>query len=296
MTQPADAARDEGPVATLGPHFAEAVQWASVLHRDQARKATRIPYVSHLFSVAALVLEGGGDETETIAAALHDSIEDLGVSRDEIARFFGDEVAEIVQGCTEEVDAGAPRDARNWHARKERYLAHLGDPSTSESVLLVSAADKVHNARSIVSELRRGEDVWSRFNAGRDDELWYYRSLVDVLDRRLGGPLAEELRATVAEMERLSVDAPTEGERHDVLFDGPGARVERIVSSAVLPDTIYDQAHDEWVLVLTGDAELEVDGESSTLLTGDSMLLPARRPHRVVRAAAGTTWLAVHLG
>jgi len=194
----------DGSVTTLGPHFAEAVQWASALHRDQARKATRIPYVSHLLSVAALVLEGGGTETEAIAAALHDSIEDLGVTREEIARYFGDDVAEIVAGCTDELDAGAPRDASNWHARKEWYLSHLDEPATSESVLRVSAADKVHNARSIVSELRRGEDLWSRFNAGRDDELWYYRSLVDVFDRRLGGPLAEELRATVSEMERLA--------------------------------------------------------------------------------------------
>lgn len=285
--------RETAPVVALGPHFAEAVQWASALHRDQARKSTRIPYVSHLFAVAALVLEGGGNETEAIAAALHDSIEDLGVTREEIARFFGDEVGDIVAGCTDEHDADAPRDASNWHARKEWYLEHLDDPHTSESVLRVSAADKVHNARSIVSELRRGEDVWSRFNAGADDQHWYYRRLVEVLDRRLGGPLADELRATVSEMERLAVDTPTEGERTEVLFDDSGLRIKRIVSSAHPADEVFDQDHDEWFIVLSGDATLDVAGEQVNLVAGDHLFIPAHRQHRVLRVAHGTEWLAV---
>jgi mannose-6-phosphate isomerase-like protein (cupin superfamily) len=286
--------RETAPITTLGPHFAEAVQWASALHRDQARKSTRIPYVSHLFSVAALVLEGGGSETEAIAAALHDSIEDLGVTREEIARFFGNEVGDIVDGCTDEIDAGAPRDASNWHARKEWYLAHLDDPDTSESVLRVSAADKVHNARSIVSELRRGEDVWNRFNAGADDQLWYYRKLVEVFERRLGGVLTEELRAAVSEMERLSLDTPAEGERTDVLFDQSGLRIKRIVSSAHPEDVVFDQDHDEWFIVLSGDASLDVAGTQVDLVAGDHLFIPAHQQHRVIRTAHGTEWLAVY--
>jgi (p)ppGpp synthase/HD superfamily hydrolase len=194
-----------------GNRFAAAVEWAVALHADQVRKGTNIPYVAHLLEVAAIVLHDGGPETEAIAALLHDAIEDAGVKPKRIKRRFGGKVARIVKACTETVDGklpsrhGAPRDASTWVARKTESLAKLRDPGTPEAVLRVRGADALANARAIVADLRRdGPITWQRFHAGAVDQLWYFRSLAIVLGDRRPGPLADELRATVHEMEQIS--------------------------------------------------------------------------------------------
>lgn len=210
-TDPADGA----PRVQPGPRFVRAVEWAATLHRDQARKGSDTPYLAHLLGVAALVLEHGGTEHEAIAALLHDSIEDAGATREQIRKRFGTLVARIVEDCTDVPLRGAKgtypkrarhaRDATTWMKRRRRSLRHLADPSTSESVLRVRAADSLWNARSIVADLRRhGPEVWTRFHAGAVDQLWYHRSVAVVLSRRLPGALTDELRATVTEMERLA--------------------------------------------------------------------------------------------
>jgi (p)ppGpp synthase/HD superfamily hydrolase len=218
----------------LGPRFARAVAWAAVLHGDQAKKADQaeddkgddVPYVSHLLGVASLVLEDGGNERQAIAAVLHDVIEDCGTTPKQVRARFGKKVARIVVGCTEadalvhhgrRARSGPKSRAPTWRRRKERYLAHLRDPATSRSVLRVAAADKLHNARSIVADLRRvGPDTWARLNAGAVDQLWYFRSLAVVLSARHPGYLSDELRAAVHEMERLA------GWWFDVGDDQPG--------------------------------------------------------------------------
>lgn len=191
----------------LSPRFDAALAFASERHRTQVRKGSGIPYVSHLLAVAALALEHGADEDEAIAALLHDFIEDQaedgpeGYARalGELETHFGARVAEIVAGCTD----GHGRVKAPWRERKEQYLAHLR--SASASVWLVSMCDKLHNARCIVADLRcvQGE-VWSRFKAGRDGVLWYYRSLVDVYRERGESPLLAELARTVDEMHTLA--------------------------------------------------------------------------------------------
>jgi (p)ppGpp synthase/HD superfamily hydrolase len=196
-----------------GPRFAHAVEWASALHAGQTKKGADTPYVAHLLGVAALVLDHGGSETEAIAALLHDSIEDAGVSPKQIRRRFGAKVARIVVGCTDVKVRGerAPtrarkrRSAKNWTKRKRRTVRHLADPRTPTAVVRVKAADTLWNAQSIVADLRRiGPEVWLRFHAGAVDQLWYYRSLSVVLSSRLPGALTDELRATIGEMERLA--------------------------------------------------------------------------------------------
>jgi (p)ppGpp synthase/HD superfamily hydrolase len=180
-------------VPALSPRFDEAVAYASALHRTQLRKSTRIPYVSHLLSVCALALEAGADEEQAIAALLHDALEDQGhrTSASEIARRFGDRVARIVVACSDTDDDYLP-----WRSRKEEYLEHL--ESAPEEVLLVSRADKLHNARAILIDLREhGETMWRRFHAGPAQQLWYYRSLADVFSRRLPGQQSDELVRTV---------------------------------------------------------------------------------------------------
>jgi (p)ppGpp synthase/HD superfamily hydrolase len=185
----------------LTARFDDALVYAAHLHRTQRRKGTDTPYLAHLLAVAALVLEYGGDEDEAIGALLHDAVEDQGGRRtgEEIRRRFGDRVAEIVYACSDTEHAIKPP----WRARKEAYLRHL--PAASPSAWLVSAADKLHNARATLADHRRvGDAVWTRFHAGCAGMLWYLRSLTDLFrtlpDPRLR-PLADELHRVVCELE-----------------------------------------------------------------------------------------------
>ncbi len=186
---------------TLSPRFDDALVFASRLHAGQVRKGGDIPYISHLLAVTAIVLEHEGDEDEAIAALLHDAIEDQGgaKARAEIRRRFGENVVAIVDGCTDAETIPKPP----WQERKEAYVAHVGDASAS--VRLVSAADKLHNARSILADYRQlGDALWNRFRGGRDGTLWYYRALVDAFRAVESTPLVEELERTVSELERLA--------------------------------------------------------------------------------------------
>jgi GTP pyrophosphokinase len=185
---------------TLSPRFEDALVFAARLHAAQTRKGSSTPYIAHLLSVAALVLEQGGDEDLAIAALLHDAIEDQGgaATREAIRARFGDRVTAVVDGCTDADTQPKPP----WRARKEAYLAHL--PAAPPEVRLVSAADKLHNARAILADYRRmGDDLWPRFQGGKAGTLWYYRALVTVYRQAGSTPLVEELDRTVTELERL---------------------------------------------------------------------------------------------
>ncbi len=186
-----------------GPRFEDALVFAARLHRDQVRKESGVPYVTHLLAVASLVGEAGGDEDAVIGALLHDAAEDQGgrETLEEIRQKFGPEVAEIVEGCSDTFETPKPP----WRQRKEAYLAHL--PHAAPSTLLVSCADKVHNARATLADLREnGEKTWTRFKGGKDGTLWYYRSLVEIFRRLPAAPrrLVEELGRVVAELDRVA--------------------------------------------------------------------------------------------
>jgi (p)ppGpp synthase/HD superfamily hydrolase len=190
---------EELPTAVLTGRFTEAVRWASHLHADQARKGTRIAYVSHLLAVSSLVLEDGGTEEEAIAGVLHDAIEDCHVAEAEIRARFGAPVAEIVVACSD--DLGGPRDERDWQDRKQEYLTHLEDPKLRTGALRVSAADKLHNARSILSDLREhGPSVWERFQADADAQRWYYSEVARIVRARHDSVLTRELGRVVDEL------------------------------------------------------------------------------------------------
>ena len=183
-----------------GVRFEDALLYAARLHREQVRKGSRVPYVTHLLAVAAIVGESGGTEDEVVAALLHDAPEDHGgVPRlEEIRARFGTGVAEIVAGCTDTYEEPKPP----WRERKEAYLAHLAEAPAP--VRLVSAADKLHNARSVLSDYRAvGEDLWERFRGGKDGTLWYYRAVADALRRTDDGPVVDELDRVVTDLERL---------------------------------------------------------------------------------------------
>ncbi len=192
--------KKEVSLMPLSARFEEALIFATRLHAQQTRKGTTIPYIAHLLAVAGIVLENGGNEDEAIAALLHDAIEDQGgaATREEIRRRFGNAVVAIVDGCTDaEVIPKPP-----WRARKETYIAHIRQAPAS--VRLVSAADKLHNARAILADYRLlGEFLWKRFNGGKDGTLWYYRSLLDAFRTADTTPLIEELDRVVSELEEL---------------------------------------------------------------------------------------------
>lgn len=185
----------------LTQRYADALQLAWKLHDGQLRKGTTIPYVSHLIAVSSLALEHGANEDEAIAALLHDAVEDAGgrPTLELIRERFGPAVADIVEGCTDSYEESKP----DWRPRKEAYLAHLAHASSS--VRLVSASDKLHNARSILSDLRvQGPLLWTRFTAGRDGSLWYYRSLVTAFASHGRTALVDELDRTVGAIEELA--------------------------------------------------------------------------------------------
>jgi (p)ppGpp synthase/HD superfamily hydrolase len=193
---------------TLGPRTAQAFAFAVQVHGNQVRKATRVSYLTHLMAVAALVGESGGTEDEVIAALLHDAVEDGGGAPilASVRATFGPEVADIVQGCTDD-DSGGEK--APWLERKRAYMAHLvGAPLP---VLRVSCADKLHNARSVERDLAdHGPEVFKRFRGDRVGTLWYYRSLARLfgalvqdepgLDVGMRG-LIRDLRATVGRLE-----------------------------------------------------------------------------------------------
>ncbi len=183
----------------LSARFESALVFAARLHAQQLRKVSNVAYISHLMAVAAIAIEHGADEDEAIAALLHDAIEDQGgkATEEMICRLFGEKVADIVRGCTDADIMPKPP----WRERKEQYLAHL--PAASSSIRLVSASDKVHNARSILADYRRaGEAVWERFKGGREGTLWYYRSLAQIFKDAGPASLAAELEEIVDELER----------------------------------------------------------------------------------------------
>ena len=184
----------------LTSRFTDALTYAFQLHDGQVRKQSGTPYIAHLLSVSALVLESGGDEDEAIAALLHDAVEDQGgvPTLEEIRLQFGEHVAEIVDGLTDAYIQPKPP----WKERKEGYLSHLR--TASPGVRLVSLADKLHNGRSIYQDLQEiGEKIWERFNGKKEGTLWYYRSLVEIFQETGDDALTREFVDLVKRIEEV---------------------------------------------------------------------------------------------
>lgn len=189
----------------LSDKFTAALVYATELHAKQIRKGSGVPYIAHLLGVASIALEYGANEEEAIAALLHDAIEDQGGAtiQAEIQQRFGETVATIVQGCTDTDITPKPP----WRERKQAYIDHI--IHASPSVRLVSAADKLYNAQSIVKDYRQiGEDLWQRFTGKKAGTLWYYRSLVNAFQQVDSTPLVEELDRVVSELEQLVEQNP----------------------------------------------------------------------------------------
>jgi (p)ppGpp synthase/HD superfamily hydrolase len=187
--------------------FEAAMAYAHQVHQGQRRKGSGIPYIAHVLGVAALALEYGANEDEAIGALLHDAAEDGGgeATLAEIRARFGDAVGDIVLGCSDSL-VEDPEDKLPWAERKENYLAHL--EKANGSVCLVSAADKLHNVRSIIRDYKEhGDEVWQRFQGRRDGTLWYYETVAHTLLRRVHSPLTRDLQEAVDDLLRLTSQA-----------------------------------------------------------------------------------------
>lgn len=182
------------------PRFDEAVSLAVDTFRGTFRKGTTSPYITHLFAVAAIVGENGGDEDQLIAAILHDYLEDIeGADADALEAKFGPRVRRFVEALTDATTHPKPE----WRPRKEKYVAHL--VAESADVKLISAADKLHNCRAIRADFASmGPTIFDRFTGKRDGTLWYYRAVTEALQTGWAHPLAAEL---AAEVRALHADA-----------------------------------------------------------------------------------------
>jgi (p)ppGpp synthase/HD superfamily hydrolase len=186
----------------LSGQFSKALVYAERKHHNQVRKGGDIPYVGHLLSVASLVINDGGSEEQAIAALLHDTVEDQGgaPTLEEIRADFGDVVARIVDQCSDTDVVPKPP----WLERKQSYIEHLG--SVGHDTLLVSVADKLDNARSMLRDYHtHGPSLWERFNRKNPhDHLWYYDGLLEAYRKRgLDSWMVDELARVVAELKRL---------------------------------------------------------------------------------------------
>ena len=187
----------------LGPRYDDALRHAAQLHRTQTRKGIDVPYISHLLSVSALVIEYGGDEDQAIAGLLHDAIEDAGETRASLDAAYGPRVARTVAECSD-CDGQVPRP--DWTIRKRAYLDSI--PEKSADAILVTACDKLHNATAILEDLHRvGLSVFDRFTAGKDGTLWYYEALAAMLTKRAPADLAQRLSRVVGQLQRTAAGA-----------------------------------------------------------------------------------------
>jgi (p)ppGpp synthase/HD superfamily hydrolase len=189
---------DLQPAFKLDEKYYQALEYANRWHINQARKSTTLPYILHPLGVSSLVLEAGGDQDQAIAALLHDVPEDCGGEERlvEILALFGPRVEAIVRGCSDSLVADRA-DKAPWRERKQTHIDHIA--TADMDTLIVTAADKTHNGRAIATDLQSiGSKVWERFNAGRDDVIWYYSSFYNELVKREVTPaLLNPLRTAI---------------------------------------------------------------------------------------------------
>lgn len=184
----------------LSPKFALALQFANEIHSAQVRKGLGAPYISHLMAVSGLVMEYGGNETQAIAALLHDAAEDCGgrPMLEAVRVMFGDEVAAIVEACTDTLEYPKPA----WRPRKEAYLATVKQkPAVAK---LVCCADKLHNITNTLRDIRKiGAAAWKDLMAATENntsekQCWYYLGCLEALSQDWSHPICDEFVRSVS--------------------------------------------------------------------------------------------------
>jgi len=172
--------------------LSDAIEFATIAHQNHDRKGGDLPYISHPFTVGTLLIGVGASIEVVIAGYLHDTIEDTSVTAEELRHVFGEQITGIVLGCSE-------RDkSLSWEERKADTIDYLRRKAPVD-VCMVMCADKLHNIRTTINDLRtQGEVVWERFNRGKDEQAWYYKQIVSILgDKVPEFPLYLLLKAEV---------------------------------------------------------------------------------------------------
>jgi GTP pyrophosphokinase len=211
------SAKNESTPLHFTARLAGAVEYARHLHIER-RKGTGIPYMAHLFGVASLVMGEAGltgfpvTEDMVIAALLHDAVEDHGGAArlEDIRQNFGEDVARMVDGLSDSL-AEDPAGKEPWEQRKQRYIARVRQEA--DDVRLISAADKLYNARTMLEDYRLiGAEVWRRFRRGRDLQMWYFENILDAFKSAGKTRIVDELERVVAELKQISArDADAAG-------------------------------------------------------------------------------------
>jgi (p)ppGpp synthase/HD superfamily hydrolase len=185
----------------------KAIRVATYLHRNQTRRGTDIPYIAHPFAVFLILCEYTDDEDVLIAGLLHDVLEDADpreYDADKLRNDFGGQILQIVQNVSEQKNGDISKgDAKSsWKARKEAYLDHLR--SVGEESLWVSTADKIHNLSSTIEDLKMdGGVVWTKFNAPKAEQLWFYGEFCSIVKSRTKNPIVQKLDSLFQEVENL---------------------------------------------------------------------------------------------
>jgi len=189
-----NSGHSQGPQPAYSERVEDALVLAARAFRTRRRKGSEIPYLAHLLQVMVTVAEHGADEDQLIAAVLHDYLEDIpDASVEELSESFGERVASLVCRLSDSLRA---RNKAPWEQRKRQYLRNLA--SEPAELKLISAADKLHNAQSILRDhALLGEGIWDRFSATREQTLWYYRCVLRALGQAWQHPLLEELEQVV---------------------------------------------------------------------------------------------------
>lgn len=185
----------QGQVLQPTPRIEKAIWTAAKYHAGQMRKSSgkKMPYLSHLLSVAEILAQYTSDEDTLIAGLLHDTVEDTDCTPDDLAKDFSPEIRDIVLAVSEDKNVEKDRKA-SWEDRKKSYLKNL--KRGSDKAFMVSSADKIHNLRSMIEAYREcGEELWQNFNAPPDKKIWFYEEVFKIVKQRLKNAIVGEFQA-----------------------------------------------------------------------------------------------------
>lgn len=188
---------------TFTPTIERAIRRASLLHNGQVRKAEKdLPYITHLFSVAALLSTYASKEEVIIAGLLHDTLEDTPYTEKELEEEFGTSVREIVESVTEATHYEKEKIAFSWKERKERYLKKL--KVANAEALMVAAADKIHNLQTIIDDYKKhGSSIWKNFRSKLSDQMWFFGEVLLILEERLDSDIVLKYREVFNEANKV---------------------------------------------------------------------------------------------
>lgn len=156
----------------------EAFSYALLAHEGHCRKGSKIPYIVHPMDVVSVLLKNNAPNNVVIAGFLHDTIEDAGKKKEEVENLFGIEVADLVDGASEPEHLRKKDSKASWRTRKLHTITRIAD--TGYELKILSLADKLSNLRDIKTDVvQEGDTFWSKLNAPKEEQGWYYRSMLE---------------------------------------------------------------------------------------------------------------------